>query len=154
MASSSGLPRMRMKTARTDAAHAWPERGVSILNGMVGDYLQRRGNELAIAMSFCHEGRLLDLNETSLRAAHATLTGKICVLVHGFCCNESVWTFPATATAAQPDTYARGCSATSTTRRSRSATTRDCRSRKAVSTWRNCCATWSLRIRYPSPRSR
>ena len=90
---------------RRMTARRWGSDVLPTVSERAGDYLQRRGNELAIAMSFCHEGRPLDLNETGLRAAHATLTGKICILVHGFCCNEGVWTFPATATAAQPDTY-------------------------------------------------
>ena len=88
-----------------DPSQTWPERGVSILNGMFGDYLQRRGNELAIDMSFRHHGRPLELNAASLRAANSTLTRKLCVLVHGFCCNESIWTFPATATDSEGSSY-------------------------------------------------
>jgi triacylglycerol lipase len=61
---------------------------------MLGDYLQRRGNELAIVMSFRHDGKLLELTEAGLRAAHAALSPKLCVLVHGLCCNESVWRLP------------------------------------------------------------
>lgn len=89
---------MSAKGARFDPADAWPERGVSILNGMFGDYLQKRGNDLAIAMSFRHEGQPLELTEAGLRGAHPSLTGRLCVLVHGLCCNESVWTFPGSAT--------------------------------------------------------
>ncbi|MEO8345882.1 MAG: alpha/beta fold hydrolase [Betaproteobacteria bacterium] len=89
---------MSAKEIRFDPADAWPERGVSILNGIVGDYLQKRGNDLAIAMSFRHQGQPLELTEAGLRAAHASLSGKLCILVHGFCCNESVWTFPGSAT--------------------------------------------------------
>ena len=85
---------MKASESRRDAAATWPERGVSILNGMVGDYLQRRGNDLAIAMSFRHRGQLLALSQAGLRAAHPAPTPKLCVLVHGFCCNESVWAFP------------------------------------------------------------
>ncbi|HQR12216.1 MAG TPA: alpha/beta hydrolase [Casimicrobiaceae bacterium] len=85
---------MNAKEALSDTAHAWPERGVSILNGMLGDYLQKRGNDLAISMSFRHRGRPIKLTEAGLRAVHASLSGRLCVLVHGFCCNESVWTFP------------------------------------------------------------
>ncbi|MEO8756095.1 MAG: alpha/beta fold hydrolase [Casimicrobiaceae bacterium] len=88
---------MSAKQVPFDPADGWPERGVSILNGMLGDYLQKRGNDLAIAMSFRHQGQPLELTPAGLRAAHATLTGKVCVLVHGYCCNESVWTFPGSA---------------------------------------------------------
>ncbi len=88
---------MSARELQFDPADAWPERGVSILNGMVGDYLQKRGNDLAIAMSFRHRGRPLALSEAALRSAHADLTGRLCILIHGFCCNESVWTFPDSA---------------------------------------------------------
>jgi hypothetical protein len=64
---------------------------------MFGDYLQRRGNDLAITMSFRHRGQPLALHEASLRAAHPLLSRKLCVLVHGYCCNESIWAFPASA---------------------------------------------------------
>jgi triacylglycerol lipase len=86
---------MSTEEARTNPAQTWPERGVSILNGMLGDYLQRRGNELAIAMSFRHRGEVLALGAAALRAATSPLSHKLCVFVHGFCCNESVWNFPA-----------------------------------------------------------
>jgi pimeloyl-ACP methyl ester carboxylesterase len=89
----------------SDRSASWPERGVSILNGMVGDYLQRRGNELAISMSFRHRGRPLRMDEPSLRSAHPALSRKICVLVHGLCCNESVWDFPAQPGARGSDSY-------------------------------------------------
>jgi pimeloyl-ACP methyl ester carboxylesterase len=96
---------MKQDTARTDRSHSLPERGVSILNGMIGDYLQQRGNELAIGMSFRHEGRPLALKEASLRSVYPALTPKLCVLVHGFCCNESVWTFPAAARGRDHESY-------------------------------------------------
>ncbi len=78
-------------------AQSWPERGVSILNGMVGDYLDRRGNDLAIAMSFRQHGQPLELTPAGLHLAHSAPSRRICILVHGFCCNESVWTFPGSA---------------------------------------------------------
>jgi len=96
---------MDERTTRPDPAHSLPERGVSILNGMIGDYLQERGNELAIGMSFRHRGRPLPLDAASLHAAHPSPTRKLCVLVHGFCCNESVWTFPAGARGHEQESY-------------------------------------------------
>lgn len=90
-----------------DTSRTWPERGVSILNGMFGDYLQQRGNDLAIAMSFRHRGLPLSLEGTSLRAACSPLSGRLCIFVHGLCCNESVWNFPATAAETQDDSYGR-----------------------------------------------
>ena len=99
------IPDMKSNEAIADPSQSWPERGVSILNGMFGDYLHRRGNDLAIDMTFRQHGQLLDLNTAALRAAYPTLTGKLCILVHGFCCNESVWTFPKTATETDGGSY-------------------------------------------------
>ena len=99
------IPDMKFHEAIVDPAHSWPERGVSILNGMFGDYLQRRGNDLAIDMTFRQHGLPLDLNAESLRGAYPTLTRKLCILVHGFCCNESVWTFATTATDPEGGSY-------------------------------------------------
>ena len=96
---------MKAATARPDTSRSLPERGISILNGMLGDYLQRRGNDLAIDMSFRHRGRTVELSAAGIRATSPVLSDKLCVLVHGFCCNESVWTFPATASARKNDTY-------------------------------------------------
>lgn len=90
---------MKPVQALPDPAQGWPERGVSVLNGMLGDYLRKRGNDLAIAMSFRHQGQSLALTEAALRAAHSSLSGRLCILVHGFCCNESVWTFPGSGAA-------------------------------------------------------
>jgi len=72
----------------------WSERGISILNGVVGDYLDRRGNGLAIPMSFVQDGAPLAVNAHALNVAQPELTGKMVVLVHGWCCNEDVWRFP------------------------------------------------------------
>ncbi len=72
----------------------WSDRGISILNGVVGDYLDRRGNGLAIPMSFVQDGAPLVVNTHALQVAQPVLTGKVVVLVHGWCCNEDVWRFP------------------------------------------------------------
>jgi pimeloyl-ACP methyl ester carboxylesterase len=98
-------PAMDEPTVRPDPSHSLPERGISILNGMIGDYLQQRGNELALAMSLRHQGRPLALDTASLTAAHPAATRKLCVLVHGFCCNESVWTFPGGARDQEHESY-------------------------------------------------
>ena len=71
----------------------WVARGVSILNGMFGDYLHQRRNGLAIEMACYHRDRPLPLTPPSLQAAHPTPTSKICVLIHGLGCNESIWMF-------------------------------------------------------------
>lgn len=70
----------------------WASAGISILNGMFGDYLHRRKNGLAIEMAFMQHGRPLALDAAGLGRAHPDPTGKICILVHGLCCSEANWT--------------------------------------------------------------
>lgn len=84
---------MTQTSTTTVPATGWSDRGISILNGVVGDYLDRRGNGLAIPMSFVQDGAPLAVNAHALNVAQPTLTGKVVVLVHGWCCNEDVWRF-------------------------------------------------------------
>ncbi|MEM9873534.1 MAG: alpha/beta fold hydrolase [Myxococcota bacterium] len=60
---------------------------IAALNGVVGDHLARRGNDLDLRMSVRHEGREVD------PAALATLGDgkKICVFVHGLACSDAFW---------------------------------------------------------------
>lgn len=74
---------------------SWASAGISILNGMFGDYLHRRKNGLAIEMAFMQHGRPLALDAASLRRAHPVPTAKICILIHGLCCSEANWTLGA-----------------------------------------------------------
>lgn len=83
----------------------WVARGVSILNGMFGDYLHHRQNELAIKMACYQHNHPLALTSASLQHAHPTPTRKVCVLVHGLACNESIWTFSDTGPTAAPVSY-------------------------------------------------
>jgi len=78
---------------RTFAAQRshWAAAGISILNGVFGDYLQQRQNGLALRMAFMHRARALPMTRTQLQQAHPAATAKLCVLVHGLCCNESSW---------------------------------------------------------------
>ena len=73
----------------------WSATATSILNGCVGDYLARRDNGLAIDMAFYGGGKPLPLMPDSLRADLHTPTRKLCVLLHGLCCHEGVWNYPA-----------------------------------------------------------
>ncbi len=67
---------------------------LSIANGIVGDYLAAEGNGLAQGMAFYHQGRPLPLTRRDILAAHPGATGKIVILVHGLCCNETLFAFP------------------------------------------------------------
>lgn len=83
----------------------WADWGISAVNGLFGDHLQRRGNGLAIDMAFYHGGRRLRLTADGLRAAYPGLSGKVVVLVHGLGCNEGTWLFADPATPGSRTTY-------------------------------------------------
>jgi len=85
------------RPAATERLPGWTEWSISVLNGMVGDYLRHRRNGLAIEMACYHQNRPLPLTAESLRRVYPNLTAKLCVLLHGLGCNEGVWTFRNTA---------------------------------------------------------
>jgi pimeloyl-ACP methyl ester carboxylesterase len=66
------------------------EHTLSALNGCFGDYLAQTGSELQQPMAFYRDARPVAPEELA-----APPTGKLCVLVHGLCCNEALWSFPA-----------------------------------------------------------
>lgn len=74
------------------------ERILGVLNGVVGDYLNRTDNGLATPMQLMHEGRALAITRDALRAAHPEATPRIAVLVHGLMGTEFNWTMPDGAT--------------------------------------------------------
>ncbi len=65
-----------------------------MLNGVLGDFLARRGNALAVDMSLVHAGRRLPLDTAALGAAFPEATSTICLFVHGLCCTEQSWGYP------------------------------------------------------------
>jgi triacylglycerol lipase len=70
------------------------EDALAILNGLIGDRLERTGNGLAIDMA-CHLGGApVELTGEGLSAAYPAATDRLVVLVHGLMCTETVWTMP------------------------------------------------------------
>jgi hypothetical protein len=67
---------------------------IGALNGVVGDYLARRGNGLATPMELVKDGEPIAVDAPSLARAHPTATRRAVVLLHGVCCTEAVWDFP------------------------------------------------------------
>ncbi|MCW8985231.1 MAG: putative lipase, partial [Thermoanaerobaculales bacterium] len=67
------------------------ENAISTLNAWIGDYLSQTGNELQQPMAFYRNNRPVAPEDIE-----APPKGKVCVLVHGLGCNESLWDFPAT----------------------------------------------------------
>jgi pimeloyl-ACP methyl ester carboxylesterase len=66
------------------------ENAISKLNAWIGDYLSQTGNELQQPMAFYRDNYPMALEDIA-----APPTGRVCVLVHGLGCNESLWDFPA-----------------------------------------------------------
>jgi hypothetical protein len=67
---------------------------IGALNGVVGDYLARRGNGLAIPMELVKDGAPIAPDAASLVRAYPGATPRVVVLLHGVCCTETVWDFP------------------------------------------------------------
>lgn len=63
----------------------------SVLNGVVGDYLEESNNPLAINMKFRHLGMSVDLSRENLQKLYPTSNGKLLILVHGSCMNDIQW---------------------------------------------------------------
>lgn len=64
----------------------------SLLNGLVGDYLEKKANPLQITMQFRHKSKPILLESESLRETYPAINGKILVMVHGSCMNDTQWT--------------------------------------------------------------
>lgn len=65
----------------------------SVINGAVGDHLERRGSELGIPMELRWRGRPLQADREALRQAYSAATGRVAVFVHGLMANDEVWRF-------------------------------------------------------------
>ena len=80
----------------SDKVKAGSDRGMSILNGLIGDYLADKELSIAVQMAFYHQYHALDLDTQSLQQALGGaegkgLTNKLCIMVHGLGCTERVW---------------------------------------------------------------
>ena len=65
---------------------------LAALNGVVGDHLAETGNPLALTMQLRRGGQALKLERRALVEALPDATGKLAVLVHGFCMSDLQWT--------------------------------------------------------------
>jgi len=63
----------------------------SAVNGLIGDRLLRERPQLAIPMAVRHDGRDVVPDREGLAEAFPDATGKVVVLLHGLCENESHW---------------------------------------------------------------
>ncbi|RMA64806.1 PGAP1-like alpha/beta domain-containing protein [Ulvibacter antarcticus] len=64
----------------------------AVLNGVVGDYLEKTENPLQIEMQLRYEANTVLINKKSLEKAFPSINGKILLMVHGSCMNDIQWT--------------------------------------------------------------
>lgn len=65
---------------------------LSILNGVIGDYLEEKDNPLKIDMQFRYQRKKIKINSKSLKEVYPNINGKILLMVHGSCMNDIQWT--------------------------------------------------------------
>jgi len=66
---------------------------LALLNGLVGDELERRGNGLVTPMACVHRGHAIAIDREALARAYTEPTPRVVLLVHGLMCTEAVWEF-------------------------------------------------------------
>lgn len=64
---------------------------LSIVNGVMGDYLRTSGNPLALDMQWRVNGKALSLDPSAISAALPQANGKVLVMIHGLCMNDLRW---------------------------------------------------------------
>ncbi len=64
---------------------------VSALNGVLGDYLAKKKNPLAIRMKFRKNGAVIPDDDQKMIEFISDKAGKIAVMVHGSCMNDLQW---------------------------------------------------------------
>ncbi|MDP5106910.1 MAG: GPI inositol-deacylase [Polaribacter sp.] len=65
---------------------------LSILNGVIGDYLEETENPLKIDMQFRYQSKVLQIDQESLKENYPNCAGKILLMIHGSCMSDLQWT--------------------------------------------------------------
>ncbi len=66
---------------------------ISVTNGIIGDFLQKDQNGLAIPMQFYFQGQALGMTQHDIEKSYSRPTSKICIMIHGLSCNERTWEY-------------------------------------------------------------
>jgi pimeloyl-ACP methyl ester carboxylesterase len=69
--------------------------GLAVLNGLIGDQLERDGSALAQPTSARMHGERIGLDESSLRDAFPQATARLAVFIHGLTGDEFCWSWGA-----------------------------------------------------------
>lgn len=83
----------KKKNAR-DFLKRGKEAGIMILNGIIGDRLEKQENPLSAKMGFYRERQLLRLEKSEIMKIYPDQKKKICILVHGLVSDEIMWNLP------------------------------------------------------------
>ena len=65
----------------------------SVLNGLIGDHLEKTANPLKIDMQFRKQGEFFQVDRKSIETAYPDVNGKILLMVHGSCMNDVQWKY-------------------------------------------------------------
>lgn len=65
---------------------------LSILNGVIGDYLAEKENPLEIEMHFVNQSKKITIDAKSIEKSYSNISSKIILMVHGSCMNANLWT--------------------------------------------------------------
>jgi pimeloyl-ACP methyl ester carboxylesterase len=85
-------PPTRLTSETTDNSQPnWFDTAQGALNGAIGDYLEQRGNQLALAMVLRYHDKSAPLDSETLARILPHPRRKICLFVHGLGCTEQVW---------------------------------------------------------------
>ena len=69
--------------------------GIAVLNGLIGDRLEREGSALHQPTSVRMHGKRIEPHRSSLRHAFPNATGRLAVFIHGLTGDEFCWTWGA-----------------------------------------------------------
>ncbi|MFT5646561.1 MAG: pimeloyl-ACP methyl ester carboxylesterase [Aureispira sp.] len=64
---------------------------LSILNGVIGDYLNKEQNPLALPMQFKYQGKAIPLQSKAIEETYSKPSGKILLMIHGLCMDDLQW---------------------------------------------------------------
>ncbi len=87
-------PQGPLTSMRSDATgdRGWlGDAALGVINGVIGDYLQERENDLDLGMSFRFQDRYLSLEPAEIERILSGETGKLVIFIHGLCCTEWSW---------------------------------------------------------------
>jgi pimeloyl-ACP methyl ester carboxylesterase len=64
---------------------------LSVLNGVIGDYLAEKNNPLKINMQFRYHSKAIQIDNKSLNRTYPKINGKILLMIHGSCMSDNQW---------------------------------------------------------------